>query len=97
MDRHTEARIVFGKGKQYAYLSYLGLVIPIVGIILGSMSLSTLKEIVATDQSDARELRSARRHARWGIGLSIAYITLVLLGWIIWSLTPATSSGVVNY
>jgi amino acid transporter len=76
--RQLEARRVFEKGETLAHLSYLGLVIPMLGIVLGAMSLHTINPLCATNEDDAYKIHKAKLHAKWGIGLSIVSIIIMI-------------------
>lgn len=64
------------KALSLAMWSYLGLIVPLIGLILGGYSLSLVKGL-PTEGKIGRKVKSARRHSKVAIFLSI----LIAVSW----------------
>lgn len=62
--------------------SFLGIVIPLVGVT-GIVALSKLSGLVANNANDEARLRNTRNMAKWGIGLTIASFVITCILWTI--------------
>lgn len=82
----------FYRARSLARWSYVGILVPLIGIILGAMSLSASKHIETKERRAAQRVDDVRRVASWGIALSVAVI--VAGGW--WGYVYATNVEKAN-
>lgn len=75
-EQSYQASVVFNRAKAYAYWSYIGLVIPIAGIILGILSKSTLNELRPSTADEEADMRRVSNHATVGLVISVVLIVL---------------------
>lgn len=74
------------KSRPYAYLSYIGLVFPVLGIIFSRIALSLIRGIDLPDDEDDKLLGDTRFNARVGGFLSIVCLifeTIFIISFIL--------------
>lgn len=79
MDKPTDKH--YDRAASLARWSYIGLFIPVVGIIMAGVALSTIKD----SQSSPNKIEKIRRIARLALLLSILVMTLIL-ALIVWGI-----------
>jgi hypothetical protein len=84
MSNNPLAVEAFYKAQSLAYWSFLGLLIPVVGIICGAMSRSRLRDLEGTNEDEQYKIDHARHIAGWGVGLSIVCLIVQLIAGFIW-------------
>lgn len=67
------------QAQTHAYLSYLGLVVPPVGIIFGILSNRVTSQLHASNPDDAAALNHVRTVALWGIIASVVSAVVSIL------------------
>lgn len=72
------------KAESLAHWSFIGILFPVIGIIVGSASLSRIRDIEGDNAVEEQRLARIRHTAGVGIGISIFLILLSIL--IIWVL-----------
>lgn len=82
---------VYFKAQSLAYWSLIGLVIPIAGIILASLSRSRLHMLRANDEDDFADIEHVSQVAAWGLGLSIGALVLQVIAGIVLGVSLASS------
>jgi len=91
----VEQEQTFDKARQYAYWSYTGLLIPVIGIILSALSLSTLKALKPTRDEEAEYYR-VKQVAEVGMRLSVVLLVLSIAGAIIWAVNYVQAQNKLN-
>ncbi|HEX7368609.1 MAG TPA: hypothetical protein VF261_03040 [Candidatus Saccharimonadales bacterium] len=74
------------KAQSLAYWSFIGLLIPLLGVILGALSRSRLRSLVSNDPDERAELEHVWRVASWGFGLSVTLLVLEIIAGIVWGI-----------
>lgn len=74
MKSNHQALEAYYKAQSLAYWSFIGLVVPIIGIILALVSRSRLRALTGKDQDEEDRLDHAYRIAGWGLGISITLL-----------------------
>lgn len=86
----------YDQANSLANWSFVGAIIPIVGIALASISMSKLKRLMYTNKNEdtAMILESTRTKAKWGMGLSIFFVMIIPI--LIYSIIIAGTVDVLN-
>lgn len=82
VNRQDQALQAFYNAQLMAYWSLVGLVVPVVGIILGGMSLSKLNQLSPSSDDEYDDIRRAKKFAGWGVALSIITVLVVFSLWL---------------
>jgi hypothetical protein len=86
MNSQQTALQVFRKARTLAQWSYIGVLLPLLGVILGLVSRSMLKTLNPTNDKEISSVSSAKRVAGWGIAVSVVMF-LVWSGLGSWGLS----------
>ncbi len=93
----SKAEFLLDKADSLANISWLWLIFPIIGPIVGNMSLSRLKEMKLEDYAETELEKSEKieQKARLSIILSITYMICIVVVWMYFSTqmsinTPST-------
>jgi hypothetical protein len=98
MTDNPEATNFFYKTQALAYWSFIGLLIPIIGIITGTMAVSRLSQLRASDREELRLISKTKNVAVWGIVLSSAVMVLLIVAYIMASSSANQSvSQTISY
>lgn len=74
----------FNTARTQAYWSYAGIIIPMIGIILGALSRSTLKELHGNTDDEQQRIDDVASAALGGIIVSIVALVLAVVGYGFW-------------
>lgn len=80
MKQLDSANTVLRRAKSLASWSFVGVLAPIVGVILGFMSRSTLNELKPTSSDDVKNINKIRNLANWGLVVSTIVFVLYFAG-----------------
>lgn len=84
MDRQTEAIRAYYSAQNFAYWSFSGLFIPALGIVLGLIGLSRLKQLTPGNEQERADIKRTAVIAKVGVGISIFYLLITIIGGIWW-------------
>jgi hypothetical protein len=88
-----QAYETFYKAQSLAYWSYIGILIPLVGVILGSLSKSRLRLLHGGSDEEVNELERIWRIASWGFGISLTLFILQIIAAITWGVIVGLAMG----
>lgn len=81
---NSRAEDEFYKAQALSYWSYVGLLIPVVGIILAILSRSKISGVVGSNDDEQYDLDHTRRVAMGGLIVSIVVLVLGTIGSVWW-------------
>lgn len=76
------AEVFYQKAFKYAKWSYIGILIPVAGVILALISHSMLKELTPRTDEDKYRLNQAKRIGHWGGIISLWPAWLIIFAFI---------------